>query len=120
MPARSISRCDTISASFGVSRRIGRKKRDRRIGEGPTIREVYRKSLRKKPDRRENTRATLHPSPKGRDSRERGTVIIVSRNRASVAPVPSPPPPPGHHAYQMFACASSRIAFALIWFRKIG
>ena len=32
MPARSISRCETISASFGVSRRIGRKKRDRRIG----------------------------------------------------------------------------------------
>ena len=25
MPARSISRCETISASFGVSRRIGRK-----------------------------------------------------------------------------------------------
>src|SRR5205814_5139388 len=31
MPARSISRWETISASFGVSRRIGRKKRDRRI-----------------------------------------------------------------------------------------
>src|ERR1700752_2103892 len=32
MPARSINRCETISASLGVSRRIGRKKRDRRIG----------------------------------------------------------------------------------------
>ena len=31
MPARSISRCETISASFGVSRRVGMKKRDRRI-----------------------------------------------------------------------------------------
>src|SRR5215469_3118080 len=31
MPARSIRRCDTISASFGVSRRMGRKKRDRRM-----------------------------------------------------------------------------------------
>src|SRR6476660_8971037 len=31
MPARSISRCDTISASFGVSRRMGRKKRDGRM-----------------------------------------------------------------------------------------
>src|SRR3979411_611806 len=32
IPARSISRCEAISASFGVSRRIGRKKRDRRMG----------------------------------------------------------------------------------------
>src|ERR1043166_363184 len=40
MPARSMSRCDTISAYFGVSRRIGRKKRDRRIGDRPTIREA--------------------------------------------------------------------------------
>jgi hypothetical protein len=31
MPARNISRCEAISASFGVSFRIGRKKRDRRI-----------------------------------------------------------------------------------------
>src|SRR5215218_9318196 len=28
MPARSISRCETISASFGFSFRIGRKNRD--------------------------------------------------------------------------------------------
>src|ERR1051325_5222565 len=34
MPARSISRSETISASFGVSRRIGRKKRERRMEEG--------------------------------------------------------------------------------------
>ena len=40
MPARSISRCETISASVGFSFRIGRKKRDNRmantqgIGEG--------------------------------------------------------------------------------------
>src|SRR5664279_4687053 len=34
MPARSISRCETISASFGVSREIGRKKRVRRIADG--------------------------------------------------------------------------------------
>src|SRR3954447_15899588 len=32
MPARSISRCDTISASFGVSFRMGRKYRDNRMG----------------------------------------------------------------------------------------
>ena len=32
IPARNMSRCETISASFGVSRRIGRKKRDRRMG----------------------------------------------------------------------------------------
>src|SRR5205814_294643 len=31
MPARSINRCDTISASFGFSFRIGRKYRDNRI-----------------------------------------------------------------------------------------
>jgi hypothetical protein len=31
MPARSISRCEAISASFGVSRKIGRKKRERRM-----------------------------------------------------------------------------------------
>src|SRR5690348_11866761 len=45
MPARSIRRWETISASFGVSRRIGRKKRDRRInvsrigwaGEGAAV-----------------------------------------------------------------------------------
>src|SRR6478609_5221185 len=32
MPARSISRWEAISASFGVSLRMGRKKRDRRMG----------------------------------------------------------------------------------------
>src|SRR4051812_17772327 len=32
MPARNISRCDTISASFGVSFRMGRKYRDNRMG----------------------------------------------------------------------------------------
>ena len=32
MPLRSISWCETISASFGVSRRTGRKKRERRMG----------------------------------------------------------------------------------------
>src|ERR1700721_2669170 len=31
MPARSISRCETISASFGVSGRVGRKKEERRM-----------------------------------------------------------------------------------------
>src|SRR6266516_6647514 len=34
MPARSMSRCETISASLGVSRRIGRKYRERRMGGG--------------------------------------------------------------------------------------
>src|SRR4029077_548570 len=33
MPARSISRCETISASFGFSFRIGRKNRDNRMGQ---------------------------------------------------------------------------------------
>jgi hypothetical protein len=33
MPARSISRCEAISASFGVSFKIGKKKRDRRISQ---------------------------------------------------------------------------------------
>src|SRR5438046_1794868 len=33
MPARSISRCETISASFGFSFRIGRKNRDNRMGK---------------------------------------------------------------------------------------
>ena len=37
MPARSISRCETISASFGFSFRIGRKNRDNRMG---TLREL--------------------------------------------------------------------------------
>jgi hypothetical protein len=32
MPARSMSWWETISASFGVSRRTGRKKRVRRMG----------------------------------------------------------------------------------------
>src|SRR4051795_9694137 len=32
MPARSISRCETISASFGFSFRMGRKNRDNRMG----------------------------------------------------------------------------------------
>src|SRR6266516_3488361 len=32
MPARSIRRCDTISASFGFSLRMGRKNRDNRMG----------------------------------------------------------------------------------------
>ena len=32
MPARSISRCETISASFGVYLRMGRKKRVSRMG----------------------------------------------------------------------------------------
>src|SRR5579864_8745995 len=40
MPARSISLCETISASFGVSRKIGRKKRDRRIAGGSESRTV--------------------------------------------------------------------------------
>src|SRR4051812_35669911 len=31
MPARSISRCETISASFGFSFRMGRKNRDNRM-----------------------------------------------------------------------------------------
>src|SRR5215213_3115567 len=31
IPARSIRRCDTISASFGFSLRMGRKNRDNRI-----------------------------------------------------------------------------------------
>src|SRR5215510_5267138 len=34
MPARSISRCETISASFGFSFRMGRKNRDNRMGFG--------------------------------------------------------------------------------------
>jgi hypothetical protein len=39
IPARSIKRCDTISASFGFSLRIGRKKRDSRMGTpGESIR----------------------------------------------------------------------------------
>src|ERR1700729_3067605 len=33
MPARSIRRCDTISASLGFSFRIGRKNRDNRMGK---------------------------------------------------------------------------------------
>src|SRR3974390_1653309 len=32
MPARSIRRCETISASFGFSLRMGRKNRDNRMG----------------------------------------------------------------------------------------
>src|ERR1700712_353747 len=32
IPARSIRRCDTISASFGFSLRMGRKNRDNRMG----------------------------------------------------------------------------------------
>src|SRR5215468_4905268 len=31
IPARNIRRCETISASFGVSRRMGRKNRDKRM-----------------------------------------------------------------------------------------
>src|SRR6516164_9003261 len=32
IPARNIRRCDTISASLGVSRKIGKKNRERRMG----------------------------------------------------------------------------------------
>src|SRR5919201_1060232 len=32
MPARSIKRCETISASFGFSFKMGRKNRDNRMG----------------------------------------------------------------------------------------
>src|SRR5580698_2766084 len=39
MPARSIRRCETISASFGFSLRIGRKNRDNRMG---TLKESVR------------------------------------------------------------------------------
>src|SRR6185437_2897062 len=49
MPARSISRCDTISASFGFSLRMGRKNRDSRMG---TLEEsVERRRPAVKPDR---------------------------------------------------------------------
>src|SRR5262249_9414735 len=37
MPARSISRCETISASFGFSFRMGRKNRDNRMGFGSGV-----------------------------------------------------------------------------------
>src|SRR6478609_12006781 len=33
MPARSINRCETISASFGFSFSMGRKNRDNRMGQ---------------------------------------------------------------------------------------
>src|SRR3954466_14775107 len=37
MPARSIRRCDTISASFGFSFRMGRKNRDNRMGDSKEV-----------------------------------------------------------------------------------
>src|ERR1700689_2594797 len=44
MPARSISRCETICASAGFSLRVGRKYLDRRMGAVVRIRpdDVYR------------------------------------------------------------------------------
>jgi hypothetical protein len=49
MPVRSISRCETISASFGFSFRMGRKNRDNRMG---TLKEsVGRGTPAVKPDR---------------------------------------------------------------------
>src|ERR1700686_4124827 len=40
MPARSIRRCDTISASLGFSFRIGRRNRDNRMGKPDGIGET--------------------------------------------------------------------------------
>src|SRR6201996_2817517 len=49
IPARSISRCDTISASFGFSFRMGRKNRDNRMGTLEESVERWRPAV--KPDR---------------------------------------------------------------------
>src|SRR5712691_10967050 len=107
MPARSINRCDTISASFGVSRRIGRKKRERRIGGRPTIREVYRESPREKPDRR--------PKDKG-DNTFPGRHDGVAQARESrVGGPPTALKPPLWRRVRVTAAACS-----LIWKGEIG
>src|ERR1700686_3084125 len=61
MPARSISRCETISASFGFSLRMGRKNRDNRMG---TLEESVRHGKPAvKPDRVQNHKAGVQELP---------------------------------------------------------
>src|SRR6267142_5748264 len=61
MPARSISRCETISASFGFSFRMGRKNRDNRMG---TLKEsVNHGKSPVKPDRVRKHKGGLQSRP---------------------------------------------------------
>src|SRR5580698_4343926 len=63
MPARSISRCDTISASFGFSLRMGRKNRDNRMGTLKESVEQWRPAV--KPDRVGKHKASSRSKPLG-------------------------------------------------------
>src|SRR5258706_15134554 len=61
MPARSIRRCDTISASFGFSLRMGRKNRDNRMG---TLKESVKHGRSAvKPDRARKHKGAYQPRP---------------------------------------------------------
>src|SRR5216683_7991413 len=61
MPARSIRRCDTISASFGFSLRMGRKNRDNRMGMLKESVEHGRAAV--KPDRARKHKGAYQPKP---------------------------------------------------------
>src|SRR5215203_6946995 len=72
-PARSIRRCETISASFGVSRRMGRKKRLKRMagplgsGKGGDSRPAHNTAgSQKTSSRHQPTDAVPHDSIAGR------------------------------------------------------
>src|SRR5258706_12107557 len=61
MPARSIRRCDTISASFGFSLRMVRKNRDNRMG---TLKESVKHGRSAvKPDRARKHKGAYQPRP---------------------------------------------------------
>src|ERR1700760_4319753 len=64
MPARSISRCDTISASYGFSLRMGRKKRDSLMGFPWGIDPELQELRQSKRIGRQNTREALEKPAK--------------------------------------------------------
>src|SRR5258705_2809001 len=81
MPARSISRCETISASFGFSLRMGRKNRDNRMG---TLKESVKHGKSPvKPDRVRKHKGGLQSKP----LRQRiSCCFAVDLNRSIKAP----------------------------------
>src|SRR5215470_18602588 len=63
MPARSISRCETISASFGFSFRMGRKNRDRRMGKPLRESREFVAAAAVKPDRAKKHKTGIEEKP---------------------------------------------------------
>src|SRR5262249_28698539 len=63
IPARSISRCEAISASFGFSFRMGRKNRDKRMGKPLRESMEILAAAPVKPDRGEKHKAGIEEKP---------------------------------------------------------